>query len=42
LDATLDKAVRARIGSLKRSVPEGSREWDVLYRQYLDELARRR
>ena len=42
VDATLDKAVRARIGSLKRSVPEGSREWDVLYRQYLDELARRR
>ena len=42
LDAPLDKAVRARIASLKRSVPEGSREWDVLYRQYLDELARRR
>jgi hypothetical protein len=42
VDAALDGAVRARIASLKRSVPEGSREWDVLYRQYLDELARRR
>jgi hypothetical protein len=42
LDAGLDAAVRARIASLSRRVPEGSREWDVLYRQYTDELARRR
>ena len=42
LDAALDRTVRARIASLRRSVPEGSREWDVLYRQYLDELSRRR
>ena len=41
-DNELDRAVRARIASLKRSVPEGSREWDLLYRQYLDELSRRR
>ena len=38
----LDAAVRARIASLSRKVPEGSREWDVLYKQYSEELARRR
>jgi hypothetical protein len=40
--ASLDKAVRARIASLSRRVPEGSREWDVLYRQYAEELAKRK
>ena len=37
----LDTAVRARIASLSRRVPEGSREWDVLYKQYSDELSRK-
>jgi hypothetical protein len=41
VDSELDRAVRARIGSLHRPVPEGSREWELLYRQYLDELSRR-
>lgn len=41
VDAELDRAVRARIASLHRPVPEGSREWELLYRQYLDELSRR-
>ncbi len=41
-DKEIDAAVRARIASLKRSVPEGSMEWDILYRQYAEELARRR
>ena len=41
-DNELDRAVRARIASLARPVPEGSREWDLLYKQYLDELSRRR
>lgn len=34
---TLDGKIRQKIGTLKRNVPEGSREWDLLYRQYLDE-----
>ncbi len=38
---TLDHAVRARIASLSRKVPEGSREWDLLYRQYSEQLAKR-
>ncbi len=38
----LDAAVRARIASLSRKVAEGSREWDVLYKQYYEELGRQR
>lgn len=38
----LDRAVRARIASLQRVVPEGGREWEVLYRKYTEELSRRR
>jgi hypothetical protein len=41
-DTALDRAVRARIASLSRKVPEGSREWDILYRQYAEELSRRK
>lgn len=41
-DATMDRAVRGRIASLSRKVPEGSREWDILYRQYAEELSRRK
>lgn len=37
-----DTAARRTIQSLSRKVPEGSREWDVLYRKYLDEELRRR
>jgi len=41
-DPELDRAVRARIASLSRKVEEGGREWDLLYRQYSEELARGR
>lgn len=37
-----DEAARRTIQSLSRKVPEGSREWDVLYRKYLDEEMNRR
>ncbi len=33
----LDTATRQKINSLKRGVPEGSPEWDVLYSKYFDE-----
>lgn len=33
----LDAVVRQKIHSLSRPVPPGSREWDVLYRKYLEE-----
>jgi hypothetical protein len=41
VDEQLDAAVRARIASLRRDVPEGGREWELLYQQYLEELSRR-
>jgi len=37
-----DEAARRTIQSLSRKVPEGSREWDVLYRKYVDEEMNRR
>ena len=37
-----DEAARRTIQSLSRRVPEGSREWDVLYRKYVDEEMNRR
>ncbi len=32
-----DNAARAKIRSLSRDIPEGSREWDVLYKKYFEE-----
>lgn len=37
-----DTAARRTIQSLSRRVPEGSPEWDILYRKYMDEEIRRR
>jgi hypothetical protein len=37
----LDDVVRRKIQSLSRQVPVGSREWDVLYRKYYEEEARK-
>jgi uncharacterized protein len=36
-----DGLVRKKIQSLSRHVPPGSREWDVLYRKYLEEEIRK-
>ncbi len=38
----IDKKAKAMVASLKRGVPEGSPEWDVLYAKYLEEELRRR
>ena len=40
-DAT-DAAVRRKIQSLSRKVPQGSTEWDVLYRGYFEEETQKR
>ena len=37
VDEVIDAAVRRRITSQKRSIPEGSSEWDVLYRKYYED-----
>ncbi len=41
VDDVLDAKVRRKIASLSRRVPEGSAEWDVLYRQYFEEEKRK-
>lgn len=41
VDDAIDAKVRRKIASLSRRVPEGSSEWDVLYRQYLEEEKRK-
>lgn len=41
VDDAIDVKVRRKIASLSRRVPEGSSEWDVLYRQYSEEEKRK-
>jgi hypothetical protein len=41
-DDEADDAARRTIQSLSRRIPEGSREWDVLYQKYREEELRRR
>lgn len=42
-DEAIAESARKKIRSLSRSVPEGSQEWDTLFRQHYDqELARLR
>ncbi len=33
----LEEAIRRKIASQKRDIPEGSPEWDLLFRKYYDE-----
>jgi len=41
MESRIDDIVRAKIDSLGRGVPPGSREWDVLYRKYFAEEERK-
>ena len=36
-EARIDQAARAKIESQKRTILEGSQEWDILYRKYYNE-----
>ena len=38
----VDKSVQAKVASLKRGVPEGSPEWDIMYSKYFEEEMKRR
>lgn len=40
-DGKLDEIVRRKIASLSRRVVPGSTEWEVLYRRYFEEEARK-
>ena len=37
LEDDIDALVRKKILSQKNQIPEGSRDWDVLYRKYYEE-----
>ena len=37
----VDAAVRLKITSQKRAIPEGSAEWDILFRKYYNDELRR-
>ncbi len=41
-DDVIDRLVRDKIASLKRGVPVGASEWEILYRKYYEEEAARR
>jgi hypothetical protein len=41
-EVQLDTIVRRKIESLSRNVPPGSREWDILYKRYLEEEHQKR
>jgi hypothetical protein len=41
-DGGLDAKVRHRIQSMSRKVPENSREWEILYRKYMEEERRKK
>jgi hypothetical protein len=36
-EAKLDLAARAKIESQRRTITEGTQEWDILYRKYYGE-----
>jgi hypothetical protein len=42
LDDSIDGEVRKILGSYARPLPEGSREWEVLYQKTREEVLRRR
>ena len=41
-DEIVDLAVRRKIESQRRDIPEGSEEWEILYGKYYDEEMARR
>jgi uncharacterized protein len=36
-ETKIDAAARQKIASQRRIIPEGSQEWDILYRQYYND-----
>ena len=37
----VDEAIKARIAAQKRTIPEGSGEWEILYRKYYNDELRK-
>ncbi len=42
IDEAIDLLVRQKIETQKRGIPDGSEEWDILYRKYFEEESARR
>ncbi|MCB0327417.1 MAG: DUF507 family protein [Bdellovibrionales bacterium] len=42
LDMKVDESVRKKISSYSRSILEGTREWDVMYRKHFEEEMQKR
>lgn len=42
IDEEVDQAVRAKLASYSRPLPDGSPEWDVLYRKFFNEEMKNR
>ena len=42
VDEAIDLAARQKIETQKKAIPEGSEEWDILYRKYFEEESARR
>jgi hypothetical protein len=42
LDEQIDRMARERLASYSRRIPEGSPEWDVLYKKFVEEELKRR
>lgn len=40
-EEAMDARVRQQITSQKRTIPEGSAEWDILYRKYYNDALRK-
>ena len=39
-EAEVDRAARNKVESQRRGIPEGSAEWEILYRKYYEEEMR--
>lgn len=40
-ETKIDAAARQKIASQRRIIPEGSQEWDILYRKYYNDEVKR-
>ncbi len=40
-DEEIDKRIHEQIASQQRTIPEGSAEWDILYRKYYNDALRK-
>ena len=40
-ETKIDQAARLKISSQRRIIPEGTQEWDILYRKYYNDEVRR-